>query len=169
MECKKINKIVAVFLVVATFALDQWSKAEVLGNPLLSGYTTIEITSFFNLVLVFNRGVSFGMFAGYNQPLLLIIFALIIISVLLVWLWRSKSVMVTTGIGLVVGGAAGNVVDRIRYGAVVDFLDFHLGELHWPAFNLADSFVFIGVVVLCVHSLFFEDRQSAKPNSSTQQ
>jgi signal peptidase II len=58
----------------------------------------------------------------------------------------------------VIGGALGNVVDRFLYGAVVDFLDFHIAGWHYPTFNIADSFVFIGVVVLCIHSMFFEKK-----------
>lgn len=157
---KKSAKLFLTGLVVAfsTFALDQWSKNFVLGMPELTGYNKLEITPFFNIVLVMNRGVSFGMFAGHNQPLLLTIVAVIIISILLTWLWKNSSPVVALAIGSIIGGAIGNVVDRMRYGAVVDFLDFHMADLHWPAFNIADSFVFIGVVVLCFYSMFFEKK-----------
>lgn len=138
--------------------LDQWSKATVLVLPELSGNDRIEITSFFNIVLVMNRGVSFGMLSGHNQPLLLAIVAIIIIMILLNWLWKNSSLVIALAIGSIIGGAIGNVLDRVRYGAVVDFLDFHIMELHWPAFNIADSFVFIGVVVLCFYSMFFEKK-----------
>ncbi len=148
----------AVALVI--FIFDQWSKIYILQQPELTSYNSIEITSFFNLVLVFNRGVSFGMFAGHNQPLILVVISIIIIMILLAWLWRNSSHMVAIGIGAVIGGAVGNVTDRILYGAVVDFLDFHIAGLHWPAFNIADSFVFIGVVVLSVYSMFFENKKS---------
>lgn len=148
-------------LVVAfiIFAFDQLSKELILSLPELSGNGRIEIASFFNIVLVMNRGVSFGMLSGHNQPLLLTAVAVIIISILLIWLWRNSSSTVALATGSIIGGAIGNVIDRIRYGAVVDFLDFHLSELHWPAFNIADSFVFIGVVVLCIYSMFFEKKR----------
>lgn len=138
--------------------LDQWSKKSVLSLPELSEHANIEITSFFNIVLVFNRGISFGMFSEHNQPALLTLVAIAIISTLLVWLWKNSSLSVAAGIGCVIGGAVGNIIDRVRYGAVVDFLDFHIADLHWPAFNIADSFVFIGVVVLCIYSMFFEKK-----------
>lgn len=164
---KKLQRLVIpVLLSIVAFALDQWSKAVILAEPNLLQNAAIEITSFFNLVLVFNRGVSFGMFAGHNQPLILTAVSLIIIGILLVWLWKNNSNLVAAAIGLIIGGAIGNVFDRVRYGAVVDFLDFHYADLHWPAFNLADSFVFIGVVVLCTHSLFFE-KKLPKPYSSS--
>lgn len=141
------------------FVFDWWSKACVLQNSDLLAGKAIELTSFFNLVLVYNRGVSFGMFAGHNQPLLLVVISSAIVLVLLAWLFRNQALMVALAIGSIIGGALGNIVDRLRYGAVVDFLDFHLAGLHWPAFNIADSFVFIGVVVLCIYSMFFENKK----------
>ncbi len=158
MNKKYAHIIISFACALTAFALDQASKFLTLGNPDLSGLNHIEILPFFNLVLVMNRGVSFGMFAGHNQPLIIIIISLLILSVLIVWLWRNSSLTVAVGIGFVIGGALGNICDRIRFGAVVDFLDFHVADLHWPAFNIADSFVFIGVVVLCIYSMFFEKK-----------
>lgn len=153
-----IFKLFALVLAIAVFALDQWSKALVLAEPRLISHADIEITGFFNLVLTFNRGVSFGMFAGHNQPLLLTAVSLVIVAVLLVWLARTHEKMVAIAIGSIIGGALGNVYDRARLGAVVDFLDFHIGNLHWPAFNVADSCVFLGVATLAIHSFFFENK-----------
>jgi signal peptidase II len=113
----------------------------------------IEITSFFNLTMVWNHGVSFGMFSSHQQPLLLSAVAALIVIVLLIWLAKSHDRYLTWGIGLIVGGAIGNIIDRLRFGAVVDFLDFHAFGYHWPAFNIADSAIFIGVVVLCIQSM----------------
>lgn len=159
---KTKSRFIGFSIALVIFIFDQWSKFVILQIPELSGNNIIEITTFFNLVLVFNRGVSFGMFSGHNQPLLFIGISLVIVSVLLTWLWRNSSLMVAAGIGSVIGGAAGNVIDRFAYGAVVDFLDFHIAGLHWPAFNIADSFIFIGVVVLCVYSMFFENKNNTK-------
>jgi signal peptidase II len=153
------SKSIAVLLAILAFTLDLWSKASILAEPSLIQHIDVEITPFFNLVLVFNRGVSFGMLAEQNQPIILTIISLFIISILLVWWWRNNSHIVAAGIGLVIGGALGNVLDRVRLGAVVDFLDFHVAKLHWPAFNLADSFVFIGVIILCAHSIYFEPKR----------
>jgi signal peptidase II len=152
-------RITGLAIACMVFILDQWSKSVILKEPGLSTHNVMEITPFFNLALVFNRGVSFGMFAGHNQPLLLTGISLVITIILLIWLWRSKALVTSIAIGCIIGGATGNIADRIHYGAVVDFLDFHVADMHWPAFNIADSFVFIGVVVLCAYSMFFEEKK----------
>ena len=114
----------------------------------------MEVTSFFNLALVWNYGVSFGMFAVLRQPLMLSGLSVAIICILLIWLTKNLSKLIAVALGLVIGGAIGNIVDRLRFGAVTDFLDFHIGTYHWPAFNIADSCIFIGVVLLCASSMF---------------
>jgi len=109
----------------------------------------IEIFSFFSLVKVWNRGVSFGMFHDLENSH--IIFSCLqggIGLALFYWLWNNEKPHFAWALGLVIGGAFGNVIDRIQNGAVADFLDFHLGIYHWPAFNLADSCIFIGVMIL---------------------
>lgn len=142
-------------LVVASLVLvaDYLSKAWIL-NDVMAPPRVVEVTSFFNLVLTFNRGISFGLFGGQAGPWLFIAVALAIVAVLLVWLWRGTSARLSLALGLVIGGALGNVVDRLRFGAVVDFLDFHVAGYHWPAFNLADSTITIGVLILIADSLF---------------
>lgn len=143
----------SLLLSLVTLVLDQITKRWLLETMEFSTRSLIEITSFFNLVLVWNHGISFGILSGQRVPLLLIILALAVIIVLFSWLARANDRFITIGVGLVIGGAAGNVIDRVRFGAVVDFLDFHLMGLHWPAFNVADSSIFIGVVVLCIQSI----------------
>ena len=129
-----------------------------------SGASTIEVTPFFNLVMVWNRGVSFGMFNRGEiqayQPLLLIILSLVIVLALVRWLKKTTVQIQIWGLGLIIGGALGNVIDRAIYGAVADFFDFHLREMHWPAFNIADSCICIGVVILVVES--FVDKRIKK-------
>ncbi len=114
----------------------------------------IEVTPFFNLVLGFNTGVSFGMFREVflDHPLLLAGIKLVIVAGLLVWATRTPKLLETISLGLIAGGAMGNVVDRMRQGAVTDFLDFHVGGWHWPAFNMADAMIVIGVVLLIAGS-----------------
>ena len=116
----------------------------------------IPVTDFFNLVLVWNRGVSFGLFSDGDpsQRWILIGVALAVTTALTVWLWRADRWPVALALGLVIGGALGNVIDRLRFGAVADFLDFHVAGFHWPAFNLADSAITVGVVLLVLDSLF---------------
>ncbi len=113
------------------------------------------VTPFFNLVLTGNRGMSFGLFnndTAANAVVFTALAAAIVLG-LLVWLRRAESLQLKLGIGLIIGGACGNVFDRLYRGAVVDFLDFYLGEWHWFAFNLADSAIFLGVVALLIDGL----------------
>lgn len=119
----------------------------------------IKVFDFFSLVQVWNRGVSFGMF-NYLQNSH-IIFSLLqgsIAVILAFWLYQTTHKHFAYSLGMIIGGAFGNVVDRINNGAVADFLDFHLGIYHWPAFNLADSAVFIGVVILIFDELFYKKK-----------
>jgi signal peptidase II len=141
---------------VVVAILDQLSKAAVLAHFAGHSFGNREtITSFFNLALTYNRGISFGLFnggAGLNA-LIFSVAAAAIVAVLIYWLSRAGSPFLAIAIGLIIGGAIGNVVDRVRLGAVVDFLDFHIGSLHWPAFNLADSAICIGVAAMLLDGL----------------
>ena len=116
---------------------------------------SLQVTSFFNLVLVFNTGAAFSFLAGasgWQTPLLIGISALA--SLLVSWmLWRNPTRrLLDAGLSLVLGGALGNLVDRIAYGKVVDFLDFHAFGWHWPAFNIADSAICVGAALLILES-----------------
>ena len=114
-----------------------------------------QVTEFFDLVLTCNRGMSFGLFnhgAGLNV-LLFSLIAAAIVAVLVYWLSRVDSPFLAVAIGLVIGGAIGNMIDRIRLGAVVDFLDFYVGSWHWPAFNVADSAICVGVAAMLLDGL----------------
>ena len=140
---------------VAVFAADQASKLWVLA----AGGLPVEITPFFNIVLVWNRGVSFGMF-GSAGPLVLAALAGAVAVVLVVWMLRSPRRFEAVALGAVAGGAAGNILDRLTRGAVVDFLDFHIGGWHWYAFNLADSAITVGVAMLLFDAVFMRGRQT---------
>ena len=114
----------------------------------------IAVTPFFNLVMVWNRGVSFGLFGGGALPPWLLAAAAIAIAVgLTVWLARIEERWLGAAVGAVIGGAVGNVVDRVRTGAVADFFDFHVGVYHWPAFNVADAAITLGVAALLIDAL----------------
>ncbi len=136
---------------LTVLALDQTSKAIVLALLI----EPITVTEFFNVVLVWNRGVSFGMLGGLGAaaPWLLIGLALAVAGVLMVWLWRETRLLTGLALGMVIGGAIGNAIDRVRFGAVVDFLDFHLSGYHWPAFNVADSAIVVGAGLLILDGL----------------
>lgn len=119
-----------------------------MGSQLASPGGSIEVLPVFNLVSVRNEGVSFGMLGGMAPWWALVVLALGIMTALTVWLWRTQSRFLGAALGLLIGGALGNGLDRLRHGAVTDFLDFHLQGYHWPAFNLADVAVFCGAVIL---------------------
>ncbi len=145
----------AVLIAAAILIFDQLSKYWIL-NSVMQPPRTIEITSFFNIVLAWNRGVSFGMFNTDSTygPMLLTGLAIGIVCVLAVWLWKAQTRVTAISIALIIGGAAGNVIDRLQYGAVVDFLDVHGFGYHWPAFNVADSAICVGASILVLESLF---------------
>ena len=116
------------------------------------------VTDFLNLVLVRNQGAAFSLFSGDGPGQGLRMAALALVSMLpLIWFYRQAAFRdraLLIGLGFVLGGGVGNIHDRLRYGAVVDFLDFHLGEAHWPAFNLADVAVCLGAGLLAAAVIF---------------
>lgn len=128
----------------------------------------IEIAPFFNLMLGYNTGVSFGMFQDVflEYPLALAGISMVIVASFLLWAMRTTKRTESFALGLIAGGAIGNVVDRIRHGAVTDFLDFHIGNWHWPTFNMADVMIAIGVGLLIVGFVFLRDRQIRPTRSS---
>ena len=146
-------------LSVAAFAafLDQLSKMVVFGY-LSETEAPLSVTPFFNLVSAWNTGVSFSMFndLGGAGGYILSAFSLIVAGFLIYWLAKEKSCLMQVALGLVIGGALGNVIDRLRIGAVFDFLDFHCAGHHWPAFNLADSFICIGAVLIVCNGILFD-------------
>jgi signal peptidase II len=150
---------IGIAIVIA--ALDQLTKWIVI-SVVMTPPRLIEITDFFNFVLVANRGISFGLLSSdspWGQPLLIVL-ALALSTMLVFWLRGADNRLLAGSIGLVLGGAVGNVIDRLNHGAVIDFLDFHLGGYHWPAFNLADSAIVIGVAAIILEGLFAEDTKN---------
>ena len=138
--------------------LDQASKWLVL-TQFMDPPRAIEVTSFFNLVLSYNDGVSFGLFSGSAsvwKAWALGGLAVVVSAGLLYWLAREPERLLGLAVGLIVGGALGNALDRAHQPGVVDFLDFHLFGWHWPAFNVADSSIFLGVAILVFDGLFRE-------------
>ena len=136
------------------FVSDQLSKFFVFEYAMEHGALT-EVTGFFNIVTAFNKGISFSMFdstGGWGRVILIVV-ACAIIVFLLCWMKNETSRFVRICLGLIVGGAVGNLVDRVRLGAVYDFLDFHVNAYHWPAFNLADSFICVGALLIVCHAL----------------
>lgn len=141
------------FLIVVCFALDQASKWYVL-TDLMNPPAVIPVTSFFSYVLAWNTGVSFSLFNSYGLTGTYVLIALssTISLVFFVWLLKARNYWLASGLGFIIGGAIGNLVDRIRFGAVVDFLHFYYNTFSWPAFNLADTFITIGVILIVIES-----------------
>jgi len=153
----------ALLLAALVVVLDQASKALIL-TGVMQPPRVIEITGFFNLVLTYNTGVSFGLLGGDAvwKPWLLVVLAVAVSTGLFVWLRRQPDPLLAWGVGLVSGGALGNALDRLYRPGVVDFLDVHAAGWHWPAFNLADSGISIGVALMVLDGLFGTGRESKK-------
>ncbi|TVP91068.1 MAG: lipoprotein signal peptidase [Thioalkalivibrio sp.] len=120
----------------------------------LTLYAPVEVTNFFNLTLVYNPGAAFSLFstAGGWQRWALSLVALGVAALIVAWLARlpRQAWVQVVSLGLILGGAIGNLVDRVRVGMVVDFLDFHYAGLHWPAFNIADAAITVGALFLVI-------------------
>ncbi len=149
-------------LALVIFIADQASKFALVDLLVEKGNAGIDVLPFFKLEMVWNQGNSFGMFSdsGEMRKYLLIGMALAITALMVGWMWRAQTRLLTTALAFVIGGAIGNVIDRFRWGAVADFFYFHHGEWFWPAFNIADSAIFIGVVLLCWESIVNPDKKS---------
>lgn len=150
-----LTKLMVLMTVASAHGIGSLSNVRAVTDPRLGLALPwqIEVTGFFNLVMVWNTGVSFGLFSGIDARWLLIVVSLAIAVALAIWMWRADNHWLVLALALVIGGAIGNVIDRFWHGAVVDFLDFHLYGWHWPAFNIADSAICIGVGVLLLDSL----------------
>lgn len=146
-------------LAVAVIGVDQLSKWWVLTH--FHYMESLPVTSFFNLFLVFNPGAAFSFLAnaGGWQKWFFIALALgVSLWLLMLLRQHARERLLPAALALVLGGAIGNVIDRLRFDAVVDFLDFHLAGHHWPAFNIADSAITVGVVLMLLHQ--FQRRET---------
>jgi signal peptidase II len=146
-----------VIAALAALVLDQVSKLWLL-RVLDIGHRKVQVTPFFDLVLALNPGISFGWFQNDSPAAQIVLLAVkaVAVVVLAIWMARSRTLLATVGLGLIIGGAIGNAIDRFAYGAVVDFALFHLqiGEntYNWYVFNLADVAIVAGVAALLYDS-----------------
>lgn len=147
------NLMVGILIISIVVALDAFAQARVF-SILQDDSKPIAVTPFFNFVKVWNHGISFGMFnnLAYGQWILSLV-ALMISVFLIPLLLRATSSFESLAYSLIIGGAVGNVIDRVIYGAVADYLDFHAFGYHWPAFNVTDSAIFVGVALLLIYSI----------------
>jgi signal peptidase II len=150
---------------VIVLAADQASKWWVINVLDLQGQPPVVLLPVLNLTWVRNPGVTFGLLNGLGSwgHIVLAMIALIVVAALCVWLLRADSALTAVSVGAIAGGAVGNVIDRLRFGAVVDFIHAHVvtpwGDLSWYVFNVADAAIVCGVAALIVESLGSSRRQ----------
>ena len=144
-----------------TLILDQATKLYTLFVYDLPLKEPVEFGPFINLIVVWNRGISYGLFQqdGDLGRWVLIVVSILAAIGLSIWIRRTKAKLLATSLGLIVGGAIGNVIDRLAYGAVFDFIQFHIGDWSWYVFNVADAAIVAGVVGLLYDSFVLEGRR----------
>lgn len=149
MEFQK-NKFFLLILILLLIFFDQLIKHWILQNIFLDG-KIIQINQYLNLTPVWNKGISFGMFSNIEDiNFFMVVLTIIIILFLFLWFFKTVSFFQRLALTLIISGAIGNLLDRFKYEAVVDFIDFHINNLHWPAFNFADSLITIGAFIYLI-------------------
>jgi signal peptidase II len=165
------NRLTLLGLLAATVVLaaDQASKWWILEVIHLRVGDSIVVLPVLNLTMVWNRGVTFGLINGFGQwsSVALAAVALAVVAALGVWLRRAESTLVAMALGTIAGGAVSNVIDRLRFGAVVDFIHAHVGGWSWYVFNLADAAIVCGVAALVLESLLPRARKSRSPEDAS--
>lgn len=121
--------------------------------------TLVVIKGFFNITYVMNPGGAFGIFADQSLQMRKFVFLFLssVVAILILWFYKRtcrKDRLLSSAFALIFGGAVGNLIDRVRFGTVVDFLDFYAGRLHWPAFNIADSAITVGMGIFLYYIVF---------------
>ena len=142
----KAKKILLILIPIFIF-FDQLSKKWMLNN-IFDSQRIIEINKYLNFIPVWNKGISFGILSDLMNINFFMVIVTITISLFLVlWFLRTTNKNLSISLAFIVSGAIGNLIDRLNYKAVVDFIDIHIGNLHWPAFNFADSCITIGAFI----------------------
>ncbi len=162
-----IRLLTAFLIALVVILLDQTSKAWILYD-LMNPPTIIPVLPFLDIVLTWNKGVGFGLFQAHTLwgKVALVAMALGISTALGIWLWRTTDKLLLISLSMIIGGAIGNIIDRLHYGAVVDFIYVHVYILgyHFPAFNVADSAITIGVSLLLLESYMRKKSEPAYPS-----
>ncbi len=149
----------AALAVLVADQVSKWWVVDVLHLPQVGQIVLLPVLNF---TMVWNRGVTFGLLTSYGRSsyLLLAAVALAVVIALVVWLRRAESRLVAISLGAIVGGALANVIDRLRFGAVIDFIHAHVGDWSWYVFNLADAAIVCGVAALVIDSLMPRARRT---------
>jgi len=157
----------AFLLALLIIALDQGTKAWILYD-LMNPPTVVPVLPFLDLILTWNKGVGFGLLQAHSLwgKVGLIGLALGISIGLGIWLWRTTDKLLLIGLSMIIGGAIGNIIDRLRFGAVVDFIYVHVYILgyHFPAFNVADSSITVGVCLILLESYMRKKSETGLPS-----
>ena len=164
-EKERSHRVLAFGLAALVFAFDQLTKYIVIGPLQLQRRSVMELLDFFDLRWVENRGVSMGFLTADGElgRWLLVLLTAAIAAGVIVWIWREKRRDDAIALALVLGGALGNIVDRIRFGYVVDFADLHFGEWRpFLIFNVGDAAITIGVLLLLVRALLSRDKKGPR-------
>lgn len=140
------TRLLGCFVALLAFAADQAHKYWMIFIYDIAQRGPVMVTSFFDLILTWNRGISYSLFTGHEEERRWLLVAMMLIVSLLVFIWmlRTTQKLAVIGMGLIVGGALGNALDRILHGAVADFFLFHIGNFTWYVFNIADVAISVG-------------------------
>lgn len=147
--------IASLFVIAVVIGFDQGTKWIAWEN---FGGSPVGVLPFLNFILVLNKGVSFGLLADILSNEALIVITVGIVLALSVWMMKTDKPSISLAVSLIIGGAIGNIIDRIRLEGVIDFLDFHVGSWHYPAFNIADTCIVIGIGFLLYDLLYLEPK-----------
>jgi signal peptidase II len=165
------NRLTTLGLVAALIVIvaDQISKWWILNVAHLPEIGQVVVLPVLNLTMVWNRGVTFGLLNGFGEwsSLALAAVALAVVVALGIWLRRAESRLVAAALGSIAGGAVSNVIDRLRFVAVVDFIHAHLGAWSWYVFNVADAAIVCGVAALVLESLLPRARGNRSPEDAS--
>ncbi|MDY6820697.1 MAG: signal peptidase II [Deferribacterota bacterium] len=156
------NKVILFVIYLILVFLDQYTK--IIIENILPLYSSIEVFKTLNITHIQNKGVAFGLLANLNFKELRFIFIaiyIIIIFTLLYFLYKDYNrIIAKYGYIMILAGATGNLIDRIRIGKVIDFIDFHIHNWHYPAFNIADSSITIGIIILLIDFIFLREAKN---------
>lgn len=157
---KKIPKVGSIIIGAFVLLCDQLSKLWVLKS--IGSHDTLPICPSLNLILTFNPGVTFGLLHAHSTMhyVMLILGACILLCIVCLWWWKAENILQRYATGIIIFGAIGNLVDRIRFRAVVDFIDFYIADWHWYTFNLADSAIVLGVSLLFLDAFSTPNRRT---------